>query len=227
MRAKQPKITEVELARDIIAWLNKDGWEVYQEVKVDGPVADIVAKRGPVIWVIEAKVSFGLDVMEQAEHWIHRANMVSVAVPWTKDPHFKKRICSKFGIGVLVRVHEDTYIKSWAIREDVRPEFFRKVITKWDDILREEHKTYCEAGSVGSHKRFTPFEETRQNLIRIVAASPGISLNEALKKFKHHYKSDSSARSCLVDYILKGIISELRIERDGNSILLFLVPKII
>ena len=38
------KIPEVELAEEVVSWLEKKGWEVYQEVELtDGAVRDILA----------------------------------------------------------------------------------------------------------------------------------------------------------------------------------------
>jgi len=215
------KITEVELAKDVIAYLVQDGWEVYQEVKVNGPVADIVAKRGSVIWVIETKTAFGLDVIEQAVRWVGHAHMVSVAVPWTKDSNFKEMICKKFGVGVLFRKTRNLGYDELAVDEMVHPEFNRKIYNKWNSILKDEHKTYCEAGATASHKRFTPFQDTRLQLVKVVTKNPGISMSDALKKIKHHYSSDSSAKSCLVGYIFKNVITEIRMEREGKEIHLF------
>lgn len=48
------KISEVQLGKPIISWLQEMGWEVYQEVQIAtyDSVADIVAKQGKLIWVI-------------------------------------------------------------------------------------------------------------------------------------------------------------------------------
>lgn len=221
------RVAEVDIAREIIEYLKADGWEIYQEVKYGSHYADIVAKRGPVIWVIEAKVSFGLDVIEQAANWLDKAHMVSVAVTWTRKSHFKNKICEKFGIGVLTWKEKiDPYYDFWNVKEQVRPEFHRKIRNVWDQVLKPEHQTFCEAGSTGAKKRFTPFQDTCQQLIRLVNQKPGIEIGAALKEIKHHYKTPSSARSSLVSYILKGIIPELRTEYVNKKILLFpALPK--
>ncbi len=77
--------TEVELARPVVAWLGDLGWEVFQEVSAGGSVADIVARRGPVLWVVEVKRSLGLSLLGQAHAWKRRAHRVSVAVPAGRD----------------------------------------------------------------------------------------------------------------------------------------------
>ena len=222
---KKPE-SETELAKDVIEWLTADGWEVFQEVPAHGHVADIVAKRGPLVWIIEAKVSFGLAVIEQASNWVHYANLVSVAVPYSRKDEFKRQICSKFGVGVLVWRHEhNTYANSWKISETIRPEFCRKTIGSWEKILKEQHKTFCAAGSTGQKKRFTPFVDTCQQLVQIVTNNPGITLKNALLLIKHHYKTPASARASILHYIENRIIGEIRAEFVNKEILLYIREK--
>ena len=69
------KITEADLGEKLILWLERNGWEVYQEVQFRGygGIADIVAVRNKpggsgdkIMWIIELKKSLSLKVMEQA-----------------------------------------------------------------------------------------------------------------------------------------------------------------
>ena len=48
--------SEQDLAAIVVGWLTERGWDVYQEVAIMGKVADIVAVRGPCVWIVECKV---------------------------------------------------------------------------------------------------------------------------------------------------------------------------
>jgi hypothetical protein len=86
---------ETDIARPVVAWLQAQGWTVYQEVQHQGCVADIVAVRGPLLWVIECKAQLGLAVLGQALGWQGHAHAISVAVmsdPKPKDKLKKPRL---------------------------------------------------------------------------------------------------------------------------------------
>lgn len=51
---------ESEMAAVLVEDLRERGWEVYQEVTVNGCACDIVATQGKIIWAIETKLSMGL-----------------------------------------------------------------------------------------------------------------------------------------------------------------------
>jgi hypothetical protein len=75
--------SEAELAAQIVAWFADKPYEIFQEVQYGrcGPVADIVARSGRIIWVIEAKMTLGLSVLGQADSWRPYAHYVSIATP--------------------------------------------------------------------------------------------------------------------------------------------------
>ncbi len=227
MAKKKIKISEVELAKKIIEWLELNGWEVFQEVRKEQgqPTADIVARKENIVWVIETKTSFTLDVMEQADYWVGKANQVSIGIPsgvtkgW-KDHEFRTKVCELLGIGILIFEHEpDTRYRSFPdrVREKLEPPKADKCLYDWDKILKPEHKTYCEAGSTTSKHRFTPFRHTVDQLIVVVREQPGIVLKEAIGLIKHHYKKDTTAISCLANFINEGVIKEIEFIYDLRS----------
>jgi Holliday junction resolvase len=63
---------EATLAAAVVRWLEREGWDVYQEVQVSAPstsgerVVDIIALKGPIVWGIECKVSLTLPLLLQA-----------------------------------------------------------------------------------------------------------------------------------------------------------------
>ena len=76
-------VRETDIAKIVIGWLEQLEWECYQEVQVHsyGHIADIVAVKEPLVWVIECKQSLSLSVIEQADGWRPYAHYLSVCVP--------------------------------------------------------------------------------------------------------------------------------------------------
>lgn len=210
-RPGHPPLLETELAAHVVAWLESDSWDVYQEV--DG--ADIVAVRGPVLWVVECKTSMGFAVLGQAMARRAEAHCVWVATPYRKsDRAVVRSFCSYAGVG-WIEVFRDGRTN---VRE--RPEFNRRATSRLRGLLRPEHKTYAKAGSP-TGRAWTPYKETCRSLLLVVSSRPGIPLRDAVKSVKHHYGSDSSAVRTLVKRIESGAVPGVRAERSGKSFLLF------
>lgn len=113
-------MTEVDLASKVIAWLECDGWDIYQEVND----IDIVAIREPVVWAIECKLSMGFSVLEQAIDRMGRANCVWVATPYRKSNYkIVRTCCEKLGIGWMTVAKNSDYIQI-----QCRPNFQRKLV---------------------------------------------------------------------------------------------------
>lgn len=210
-------MTEQALGSVVVAHLERDGWDVYQEVRVHGRggrVADIVATRGSVLMIVELKKTLSLAVLGQAWRWQGYAHLRAVAVPASRSSDaqsFARTVAASFGIGVI------QVASSWC---DWR------VLGDWDanprmsDLVRntlcDGHKTAAPAGSAnGGH--YTPFRHTRDQAIAHVAAHPGCTMVELVDAIKHHYTTDRSARATLGRWISDGVISELRLERTGRS----------
>lgn len=186
-------VSETELAALVVRHLEEMGAEVYQEVTLGGPRADIVARIGSVLHVVEVKKNAGLRVLEQAHEWIPYAHRVSIAVP--PASRFAYVIAKRLGIGILeVRVG-DAYGRS-EVRERVAPELRRRVDPRLAAALCEEQKTYAAAGN-NAGRFWSPFKATCEALREIVTETPGLTWREAIKRTKHHYRSSSSAASTL------------------------------
>jgi len=192
---------EVDLARKVIEWLEDQKWDVYQEVQPGQGwnIADIVAKQGPVIWVIETKMTLSLSVIGQAYEWLPWANYVSVAVPAEKRRiGFAARVLKDYGIGLL-RVNQ--YESEWSssVEEKVHPAFRRHTGNARDYVLnalKEAHKTYAEAGN-NKGRHWSPFKETCLQIYRYVRVNEGCLLKDLLNSVSHHYGSTSAARNCI------------------------------
>jgi hypothetical protein len=207
---------ETELAARVVAHLRAQRWEIYPEVRPAGlrACADIVAVQGPLVWVVETKLSFGLSVIEQAHDWRKHAHVVSVAVPWSERTRMAEIICRRLGIGVL-RVGPSS------IDERCLPAFNRKALAgRLRDALTERHKSYAAPGSAQG-PRYTPFKRTCEEVVDVVRARPGLLLGELLDRVKTHYLNRATARGCLPRWIREGVLPGVRMERDGRRLRLF------
>jgi hypothetical protein len=212
---------ETDLARVVVRHLRALRWEIYPEVQPKGfkCCADIVAVQGPVVWVVETKLSFGLSVIEQAHDWRKYAHFVSVAVPWSERTRMAEIICRRLGIGVL-RVAPGENID-----ERCLPAFNRKALAaRLTDGLTEKHKTYAAPGNAEG-RRYTPFRRTCEAVASAVAERPGLLLAELLDRVKTHYLNRASARTCLPRWIRDGIVPGVRLERDGRALRLYPAAK--
>jgi len=214
------KLTEVQLAKPIIAYLEERGWDVYQEVLIYGKVADIVATFGKLTWIVEVKTSLSLKLLEQVYNWRGKANFISIAIPLNSYPGgdcFVKDILVKNKIGMLA---VDKYQEN--VFEYIHPQLNRGVINI-HKFIKPEHKTWAEAGS--QHGYYTPFQRTKQNIEYEIKKHPnGILFKDFIKLTEHHYSSETTARSCLQKWIEGGIIKGAKIINQGNK--LFIYPII-
>jgi len=227
MRPDRTRVAEVEIGRATVAWLESEGWDVWQEVGVatGGRVCDIVAKRGPVIHAIECKVVANLDVLEQAQGWVGRAHFVSVAVQQPRRSAMYATLARHIGIGVLwvgQQWRGGTYavdVLAWQQGPMARPreDRFRRPLSVY---LTEERKHWpAEAGNNCGH-RYTPFRETCDYLRRVVAQEPGITMRDAVARMKaHHYHSDKAARATLMQWVRAKKVPGVRYEyKDGARV---------
>jgi len=223
MKKRERGRREEDLAAVVVAWLRERGWEVFQEVQVYplGPVADIVARKDGLYWLIEVKVSLGFKVMAQALRWNHRAHMVSVAVPSTGEGSgdaraVAARCLKRDGIGLLEI--SGRMGKVWVVVEPAQipdAEVFRKYL---DDVLSDGHKTYAPAGNARG-RRWSPFQATCMDLRRYVEANPGCLALDAVQAIEHHYSSDRAAASVLHKWAALGKVEGVRIGYKGRRMI--------
>lgn len=213
---------EVELGPPVIAWFTEQRYDVYQEVPAAFGVADIVARSGPLVAVVEMKVALTFDLLAQARRWRGSAHMVWVAVPWSKaDRREAERVFADAGIGVLsvrwLQIPVAGGDKLCSVDAIARPKFNRRVNV--DDVVRyiqDEHRTYTAAGSRGGH-HWTTFKETCKRLKAYLAEHDGALLKDAVASTEHHYASDAGARAHLAKLIEKGVVSGVEMRRDGKA----------
>lgn len=208
---------EIDIAKPVIDYVKEFGWEVYQEVFDGRKRADIVAVRKNLVWVIEAKKSFSMSLLSQALYWSSYANYVSVAIPqpyrWTSGWDAGVEFCRIKGIGIFFTRDDKCKLH---IGNTLNRKASTNIIKKY---LFEEQKDYAEAGSSG--KYWTPFKATCREVKLTVLDKPGITMKELIESINHHYCGDSTAKSCLRDLILKGVVEGVRAEYQGRKIFIY------
>lgn len=217
------RIPETTVGTAVADWLKDLGWEIYPEVEVGktGRVADIVATRGPLIWIVECKVSLSLEVITQAMMWRGFAHYRSVATLYTKRvaKTLAPRILKDYGIGLFcvdqVPPHEVRHNLVPRLERSVRPQTVR-------ESLHELHKDWATPGQQSRRGgRLTPFALTSRAVQEYVHAHPGCGLKELLGGIEHHYRTESTARAMIPQWIQSGVIPGLRVEREGRKIRLY------
>lgn len=213
------------MCRPLVAWLRDQKWEVYQEVKTDagGKVADIVAAQGPLLWLIECKVNFGLAVMEQAWEWQWRGyvHQVSLATPRGGN-RFTTHVLKQCGIGQI------SISELGGVKELIRPVLQRRApqAGRMREILAP-HKGIENPAPAGSPSgsygyRVSAFEGTCHAVRAAVRANPGIAMKELIALIgRGHYADVSSARSNLARWAELGYIDGVTTEREGRKLRLY------
>jgi len=207
-------MTEQELAAKVVKRLTSDGWDVHQEVKTRlGPVHDLVAVNGPLVWVVECKLSRSLALLDQVLPLIGRQHYLSVAVPRGTPRGSFKRMLEDWGVGMM---SVSPYSTMGGVDEALAPRLCRsahRFRTIWDKTLLEEHRNgqYASAGAAGGG-HFTPYKRTCRALLEVVMKNPGLTLKEALKESGHHYRGgESSAISCMARNLKEGLVPGLEL----------------
>jgi hypothetical protein len=219
--ASWPK-TETELAAPLVAYLRDMGWTVYQEVKVKGPRADIVAVRGQLVYVIECKLSLSLAVLDQAANWLWQANYVSVAVPYRRSPgRAAQTVLNTWGVGCCT-ISQPIRPEYGGISFITKPKLNRKACPQTLlGCLSDKQQDYAEAGNADG-KFWSPFNETCENVRRYVTNHPGCSIGDVIKGLdKHHYAGDSTAKSSLLAWAKLGKLRGVEARADGKRWQLF------
>jgi len=196
----EPPNPEQILAARVVSWLHAQHWEVYEEVRVErrqGRIADIVALRGPILWVLECKRSLTMNALAQAHRWAALKRSVVVPESRTGDSsgrRFALEVCRRFDLG-LVEVGRTGRVHERVPARIVRGH--RHASVRLRAGLHPGQQRCAAAGSSrGGH--WTPYAETMRAVRRIVAARPGCTMREILEALdRHHYGHDATARSCL------------------------------
>lgn len=219
------KSSENELAKIITEWLLAESWLVYEEISPsggNGRRCDLVAKKGAIIWAIETKRSFNLDVLEQATGWLSKAHFSSIAI-WQSNrlTEMTEKVCRKFSVGLITVRNWGVGESRFTVTERVEGFFNRRADTS--AILRMLDEETKATGNAGKAAQIfdTPFKRTCRSLTRVVRENPGIEFEAAIRRSNHHYKSDSKANMNLLIRVRMNEIADIIYVQDGKRFLLF------
>ncbi len=194
------KMSEVDLAKKFIEFLNDKG-DIYCEVETNGFI-DIVVLNNDILTSVEVKNTFNLKVIEQAVNNKKYTHYSYVAVPNGKDISFRCTICREFGVGVLLY-----NTKTGHIHEYVKP----KINKPKNKLTLLDVNKKAIAGC--QHGRVTLFQNTINNIVETLKNNNGNMLfNDLIKITKHHYETDSSAKTSIKKWVTKGVITEFYID---------------
>jgi hypothetical protein len=200
-------MSEAELAIHFINYFQSNNYDVFQEVEVCGGRIDIVATDGNIIIGCEVKTTASLKVVEQALNNRRYCHYSYIAVPFGAGSGFFNKVCEKFNIGKL------EYNDKWKwnndvgkVFETVKPIINRKITHK---IKLAE---YMKESVAGTSDFQTPFKQTIKSIVNYVTKYPNSKFNDVMENVPHHYRTISTARSSIGQWIKRGVIKEFIIE---------------
>lgn len=214
--------TESEMATAFMEHLQGLGWDCYPEVAVNrgGSRADLVAYRKPLLWVIEAKLSFNEKVCEQANAWLRWAHWVTVLVPHARHNGALREWCELKGIGIMTATrHEIRGNRYVDFQGSLEPKLHRHAHKQAAYVVSRLHpdmKRYAP----GTNSSFSsPWTRTMDAAVATILRSPGIGVKDIVGAIKHHYHTDKSARACLLQWLQ--VDKRVRFERAGRALRFF------
>lgn len=229
------KNKEVDLAEKVISWLEKNGWDVYQEVLCKtGRRIDIYAVKGHDTWAIETKLNFGLTVIEQAYRNKVFAHYSSVAVPTIrKNLRFRLfglDICKHYGIGNINVIktswrkrgrYKGVIASSFDIKSDIGLRNASPLMVQLHKEQKVFAKVFAKAGN-NKGKFWSPFKATVQKIEGYLEKKKKkVSLQKVIRNIDHHYAHDTSAYGALSKLIQKGVLKNVAFKKKGRKILIF------
>ncbi|NOS56465.1 MAG: hypothetical protein HOP37_09460 [Cyclobacteriaceae bacterium] len=208
-------MSESELAAPLVAWLQDQNWDVYQEVQFRqrGGVADIVAVRNGIVWIIETKTSYSFKVLDQASSW--PVHFRSVAVPKTFSDKRDYRVARFYYLVGVIEISS-----GGRIEEIVRPPVFtknKKAVNDYKQQLTELHKTFASAGSKSGH-HLTPYKQTILEVRRVIDENPGCTIKFLYQMLgSMHYANGPSFRGNLLKALCTFENDWCRVDHSGKS----------
>lgn len=211
-------ITERDVAAEIAAWAEADGWDTFHEVTIPGGPrrVDLVCTRPhsllprvPVVMAIECKLQLSWALCAQAIRWKPQADYVYVAVPYS-EPDEGRLLAFRtaeqfFKVGVLETGHTP------AVRVAAPAPCLSR-----DDLLlnalRPEHKEWARGGSPGGGQ-YTPMQATLRNMSAFVKGigPVGCRIEEVVDGITHHLRTRGGAIGLLHKMASDGDVPGVRV----------------
>lgn len=214
-RKRHDYASEAQLVEDVGRWLRADGWDCYFEVAPWGSGAsraDIVATRGPLLAIVECKLTLSIGLLEQCRFWNRFAHITWAAVPWCSPSALQLDVCELVGCGLVTfgRFSDS----SGSVKR--APTLRRRV----DHARIRRHLGEAQAATKpGSVSFSTPFTATCTRLRALVRAQGGrIAVKEAIGQLEHHYTSPACARASLISRAEAGVVDGVRVVREGKAV---------
>lgn len=203
-------VAESDLAEIVIGSFEAAGFDVYREVLLPGGRrVDLVAVTGGIRIGIECKMSAGISVLNQARTAQPHFHAVYVAVPNHPGGYVFADCCRAIGVGCLHAGGEyDAECRRYlaGLSRLVEPRYNR---TPAGVVLVPEQMQ----GAAGTrHGYSSPWSRTRDRLIELVRREPGLKIGEAVKRVEHHYRTLSTATSCLRQQVRDGLVPGVRFD---------------
>lgn len=231
-RAKKPRIQkEADLGPPVIRWLENHRWDVYQEVPLGSvaPRADIAARLGSIVCVVELKLGLSFDLIAQARDWTRTAHWVFVAIPEVAPSRgLREGLCylRHLGIGAMVvqcgsTLAPEATVKVWHLPK-IQRGIYRPYTEAFIKNMVPERKALTTAGT--NRVAWSPFKQTCERVADYVAAHPGVSIKEVVAHVEHHYASEGGARTNIMTWAESGYIPGVRVERRNGRKALFPEP---
>jgi hypothetical protein len=200
--------SEAELAAIVVTFLESQGWTTYKEVRggdVGSRIADIVALKDGLIWVVEAKLAFSAVVVEQAWKWKRDAHFISIAVPQRnlsmKGSSVLHHFCNAEGIGIL-GVRPSNGLRPGTVETEQEP-LHRQSNAEKSKLVKNllPQQQDSQAGTKGNI--ITPYRVTVNGIADFLAANGPSTLKEIIAAIPHHYRTKTSARASLLKNLVK------------------------
>ncbi|MGO0061298.1 hypothetical protein ACTID9_14970 [Brevibacillus fluminis] len=177
---------EADMYEPVKKWLEERGFTVYPEVECNraGGRADIVAKSGAVVGVVEMKQSLTLDLIDQALRWRGYANYIWIAIPHKPKAYkkFVSMVLADYGIGVL------TFSKYGTIWADKHARFMRRTLPHLKEALTHHHLAADVKGGQRGGGYVTPYRITMNNVQLFLKRKGGwCRISEILDYCETHY----------------------------------------
>lgn len=215
-------MNERDVAIPVMEWLKADGWDCYPEANVHyfNERADIAAVRNGKLWIVEAKTSLSLQLLDQAYKWTYKAHFVSVAIPWRRRdiPMIASQFLktNKIGLITVYKHSVEAHIGPGVNRS--AHAYAKRVISG----LHPDMKRYVP-GTPATEGYSTPFRRTINEAVRFIYKHPGCSIKDVMNGINHHYLSDATARSCVPKWLRELESDRIRAEVKGRKLLFY--PK--
>jgi hypothetical protein len=156
-----------------------------------------------------------LKVFDQALTNHQFYNYSYIGVPEFNDWSIQRRLCTDYGIGLLIYDSKKGYND---VREIVQPKFTRYKGSKIIERLTGYNKLSKPGARSGDGNKVTAFRVTLENIINYVRHHPGCTIKEMTEAISHHYNCNKAACNNVYGWIYKGVITDV-IYRDRKLFL--------